>query len=103
MAEGVDGEITSSKIICDDGEGYIYEYDNEDCSGDATITLATEMDIDVQCDGFAGDCDYLIIRHGEEDDEDSCTYEATYYDVALAMNDCYDVGSMGVAYISMSW
>jgi len=102
MAEGSDGDITSSQIKCVDGEGWIYEYDNEDCSGDATETLASEMDIDVTCDAFAGDCDYLIVRHGDLDDADSCHYETTFYDVAIVMNDCYNIGGMGEYYVAVT-
>merc|ERR1719295_363683 len=64
MAEMLDGEETSPKIRCQNGLGYIYEYQNGDCSGDATVTLAADMDITVNCDGFLGDCEYVIIRHG---------------------------------------
>merc|ERR1719410_2270758 len=31
--------------------------------------------------------------------EDECVFDERYYDVAIVMNDCYDVGGMGVAFL----
>ncbi len=38
MAESVDGVVASSMIKCVDGTGFIYEWDNEDCSGLCSLT-----------------------------------------------------------------
>merc|ERR1719244_198549 len=91
MAEQVDDVVSSSKITCISGEGYILEYTTDDCTGSETTTLASELDITVNCDAYYGDCDFLVVRHGDSFD-----------DVAMVMNDCYNVGGMGAAYVSMS-
>lgn len=65
------------------------------------MTEASELDMTVNCDAFAGDCDYLTIRRGESGEDDTCSYE-NYYDMAITMNDCYDIGGLGVAFVSMS-
>merc|ERR1719150_109263 len=103
MAEQVDDVVSSSKITCISGEGYILEYTTDDCTGSETTTLASELDITVNCDAYYGDCDFLVVRHGDSfDDGETCSYDDRYYDVAMVMNDCYNVGGMGAAYVSMS-
>jgi len=100
MAEAVGTEVSSSMIRCEDGIGYVFEWEQADCSGDAQITAASVLNVTVECDAFEADCDSLTIRHGEMMEDGECSFE-NFYDVAISMADCYDVGGLGVAYISM--
>merc|ERR1719447_59879 len=59
------------------------------------------MNVTVNCNAFAGDCDYATIRHGFHSEDVECSFDDTFYDVALAMDDCYDIGGLGLVFVAM--
>ena len=64
---GIDGEEESSgEFVCEGSNGYLYSYNNSDCSNDPTSTTSVGSFFDLSCDEGSG-CGSVDLRLNEYD------------------------------------
>ena len=69
----IDGEDRLSlKFVCDESNGFAYNYNNSDCSGEpqSTTTLSSYYFFDFSCDEEAIGCGSVNLRVNEYDNEE---------------------------------